>query len=82
MVGTNSVYAVTNTYSALSGNLYLLLRNVSGSNLDHSNLEKPLRISKGFKYGAYGFAKEIKDGIIAPYSVPKQIMTKQGKGYK
>ena len=60
---TNTGIAVTNSYTGISGSVYLGLRNACGANLTHTELDRPLTFGGGVMKGATGFWKETKNGI-------------------
>lgn len=77
---SNTGIAVTNSYTGISGSVYLGLKNVCGSNLTHADLDRPLTIGGGIQKGVIGFVKESYKGFIGMYYVPAIKIQTQGKG--
>jgi hypothetical protein len=67
----NTTVALSSSYSGISGSLYLGLRNLSGANLTHSNLDQPLTFGGGLLKGGAGFFHEMKGGLLGIYKVPQ-----------
>jgi hypothetical protein len=78
----NTLSVVNSAYSSISGSLYLAIRNMSGSEMQHSDLDRPLTILGGLRSGGSAFWTEFADGFTAIYSVPKSVVAKQGMGFR
>jgi hypothetical protein len=62
---------VTNSYTGISGSVYLGLRNACGANLTHTELDRPLTFGGGVLKGISGFWTETKTGITGIWEVPR-----------
>lgn len=71
---TNTGVAVTNSYTGISGSVYLGLRNACGANLTHTELDRPLTLAGGVMKGISGFFTETKTGITGIWEVPRTKM--------
>ena len=66
----NTTLALSNSYSGISGSVYLGLKRLSGKNLTHSDLDRPLTFVGGLKKGCIGLGVELIEGIAAPVKTP------------
>lgn len=77
---SNTTFAVSSSYAGIAGSLYLGLKNLSGANLTHAQLDQPLTFFGGIQKGTMGFFKEVAQGVTGVYKIPKSKIQTQGKG--
>jgi hypothetical protein len=76
----NTALAVSNSYSGISGSVYLGLKNLSGMKKTHQDLDRPLTFGGGLKKGFIGLGVEVLDGLTSIVKVPQKRMQTQGIG--
>ena len=76
----NTTLALSSSYASMSGSVYLGLRNAANAGITHQDLDKPLSFGGGLKKGAKGFGKELYDGVVGVYKVPRARVRAQGVG--